>query len=126
VAEDDEVIRHFSATVLAGAGFEVIAARDGLEAWSALLEEPCDLLVTDNEMPGLDGVELIDRLREAGMSLPVIIASGTFSVENMKGHPGRHITAVLPKPFGIWELLNTVGSVLPAIQALSTANPSAD
>ena len=78
VADDDEGIRRLISAVLARAGFDVNTASDGQQAWEALLHEPYDLLVTDNEMPRLAGVELIARIRDAGMSLPVIVASGTF------------------------------------------------
>ena len=114
VADDDEGIRHLISTVLARAGFDVNAAANGQQAWEALLHEHYDLLVTDNEMPQLAGMELIERIREAGMSLPVILASGTLSVERGRDYPPRPIAAVFPKPFDIFELLNAVRHVLQA------------
>ena len=105
MADDDEGIRQLISTVLAHAGFEVNAASDGQQAWEALLHEHYDLLVTDNEMPRLPGIKLIERIREEGMSLPVIIASGTFPVERVRNDPQLQIAAVLPKPFRIPELL---------------------
>src|ERR1017187_10595202 len=81
VADDDESIRYLLSTVLAGAGFDVNTASDGQQAWEAIFHGHYDLLVTDNDMPRLTGIQLIERIREARMSLPVIIASGTFPVE---------------------------------------------
>src|ERR1035441_9583493 len=72
VADDDEGVRGLIATALAGAGFNVNAASDGQEAWEALLHERYDLLVTDNEMPRLAGMELIARIPQAGNKQPVI------------------------------------------------------
>jgi len=112
VADDDEDIRLLTSTALVSAGFDVSTASDGQQAWEALLHDHYDLLVTDEEMPRLAGLELIERIRDAGMSLPVIIASGTLSVEKMRDYPRRLIAAVLCKPFDIWELLNTVNHVL--------------
>jgi DNA-binding NtrC family response regulator len=112
VADDDEGIRFVISTVLASAGFDVNATSDGQQAWEALLHEHYELLVTDNQMPRLTGIELIGRIREAGMSLPVIVASGTFSVETVPDYSRRQIAAVLAKPFRTWELLNTVRDVL--------------
>jgi DNA-binding response OmpR family regulator len=109
--------------VLAGAGFDVNAASDGQEALEVLRQEHYDLLVTDNEMPRLAGIELIERIRDAGLSLPVIIVSGTFSVEKVRDHPRRQIAAVLPKPFGIRELLDAVKHVLQASCGNNTADP---
>ena len=125
VVDDDEGIRHIISTVLARAGFEVTAASDGQQAWDALLDGHYDLLVTDNEMPRLPGIELIERIREEGMSLPVIIASGTFPVEKVRNDPQLQIAAVLPKPFRTGELLNTVRQVLQASSGDTAKNNAA-
>jgi CheY-like chemotaxis protein len=112
VVDDDEGIRYLVSAALAGAGFEVNAASDGQQAWEALLDGHYDLLVTDNEMPRLPGLKLIARIREEGMSLPVIIASGTFPGKRVSNDPHLQIAAALPKPFSIPELLDTVRDVL--------------
>lgn len=122
VADDDDGIRCLLSTVLAGAGFDVNAASDGQEAWETLLHDHYDLLVTDHEMPRLAGIELIERICEAGLSLPVIIVSGAFSVEKVRDYPRRQIATVLPKPFGIWELLDAVKHVLEGACGDTTAD----
>jgi DNA-binding response OmpR family regulator len=108
VADDEEDIRHLISSVLAGAGFDVNTAFDGEEAWEALQHEHCDLLITDNEMPRLTGIKLIERIRDSGMSLPVIVASGFFSTEGVRDYAQLQIAAVIPKPFNIGEFLTTV------------------
>ena len=113
VAEDDPIICRLVAGVLEEEGFAVDVAFDGEQAWETLLNDHYDLLVTDNDMPQLTGLELIERIRGAGMTMPVIVASGSFSVESVSDHPQLKIAAVLPKPFGRFQLLNTVKSVLP-------------
>ncbi len=112
VAEDNEDMRRVISTVLARAGFEVDAAADGQQAWEALLDGHYDLLVTDNEMPRLPGIKLIERIRERRMSLPVIITSGSFPVERVRNDPQLQIAAALPKPFRLPELVDTVRDVL--------------
>jgi CheY-like chemotaxis protein len=114
VADDDEGIRYLISTVLTSAGFDVNAASDGQQAWEALLHDHYDLLVTDNEMPRLRGIELIERIREAGMILPVIVVSGTLPLEQVRGLPLGQIAAVLPKPFDIGKLLDSVRHALQA------------
>jgi DNA-binding NtrC family response regulator len=125
VADDDEGIRHIISFVLAGAGFEVNAASDGEQAWEALHHEHYDLLVTDVEMPRLGGIKLIERIRKEGMSLPVIIASGTFPVERVGNDPQLQIAAVIPKPFDILELLDTVRHALQASSGTAAADHGA-
>ena len=122
VADDDEGIRCLITAVLADAGFTVNAASDCQQAWEALLDERYDLLITDNEMPRLAGPQLIERIRDAGMSLPVVIASGSFPMEKVRDHPELQIAAALPKPFRVSELLNAVREVFQA----SCADPAAD
>jgi CheY-like chemotaxis protein len=109
-------------TVLADAGFEVNAASDGQEAWEALLHKRYDLLVADNEMPRLAGIELIARIHEAGMSLPVIISSSSFPMERVREYPDLQIAAALPKPFRVFELLNAVRHVFQAPCGNTTAD----
>ena len=121
VADDDKGIRDLISTVLAGAGFNVNAASDGQQAWEALLHEQYDLLITDNEMPRLVGIELIERIRDAGMSVPIIIASGSFTMEKVRDHPELQIAAALPKPFRIVELLDAVRHVFQASCENTTA-----
>lgn len=116
VADDNEGVRCVLSTFLARAGFDVNAASDGEEAWDELHREHYDLLVTDNEMPRLAGIKLIERIREAGMSLPVIIASGSLPVESVRDRPQLEIAAILPKPFGITKLLDTVRQTLQTSQ----------
>jgi DNA-binding NtrC family response regulator len=112
IAEDDEIIRQIISNVLAEDGHVVNAAADGEQAWEALRRDAYDLLVTDNEMPRLTGIKLIERIRQADMSLPVIVASGSFSVESMRDQPQLQIAAVIPKPFGKLKFLDIVRNVL--------------
>jgi DNA-binding NtrC family response regulator len=95
VADDDEGMRYFISTTLMSAGFRVNTVSDGQQAWEGLQHEHYDLLVTDNRMPRLAGIGLIQRMREVGMSLPVIMASGTFPAERVREVQQLRIAAVL-------------------------------
>src|SRR6185369_4261945 len=76
-----------------------------------------DLLITDNRMPRVTGLELIKKLRSEDMTLPVILASGTVPVEELNRHPWLQLDASLPKPFTITQLLETVKTVLGSLQS---------
>jgi YesN/AraC family two-component response regulator len=59
----------------------VDTAEDGEFGWEALQAKNYDLLITDNNMPKVSGLELVKKLRSARMALPVILASGAMPEE---------------------------------------------
>ena len=82
IVEDDDDIRHLNAEALTGSGYHVDPAVDGAQGWEALNSSSYDLLITDNNMPNLSGIELIKKLNAAGMPVRVIMASGVSRSEN--------------------------------------------
>jgi two-component system chemotaxis sensor kinase CheA len=77
VVDDSPTIRALHRSVLEAANYDVVEAEDGSEGLEALRREPADLVVTDIQMPKMDGLTLIRRLREtaAWRRLPVIVVS---------------------------------------------------
>jgi len=124
IAEDDDIIRWIMSNTLADDCYAVNAAADGEQAWEALCNDSYDLLVTDNEMPRLTGLKLIERIRKAGMSLPVIVASGNFPVDRARDYPQFQIAAVIPKPFRKLEFLDAVRNVLASQEDITKASKS--
>jgi DNA-binding response OmpR family regulator len=112
VLDDDDDIREIYVVVLIQSGYEVDAAANGQAGWEALHARPYDLLITDNEMPGLNGLELVNKICTSGMTLPIIFASGSLSPWEVQMHASVHIAAALPKPFTPDELVKTVQRVL--------------
>lgn len=76
VADDSVVNQRVLARTLLVAGAEVVTADDGLEALELLPKRPYDLLLMDIEMPGLSGLETIQRVRELGYTLPALAITG--------------------------------------------------
>ena len=107
VIDDDIGVRQICVQVLISAGYRVDAAEDGAAGWEALHANSYDLLITDNNMPKVSGVDLVKKLRCARMSLPVILTSGA-----MPATAGLQLAATLLKPFSGRELLGTVEKVL--------------
>ena len=115
VVDDDASIRQWSAVVLVRSGYHVDAAEDGAAGWEALQAKHYDLVITDNMMPKVTGVEMVKMLRGQDAILPVILASGAIPTEELKRHPWLEISAILPKPYTVAELLGAVKEVLRAI-----------
>lgn len=112
VVEDEESIRRINATALHYAGYYVDTAEDGACAWELLGSKSYDLMITDNNMPRLTGVELLKKLFAARITLPFIMASGELPEAEFDKHPWLRPTATLVKPYTVEELLGTVEKVL--------------
>ena len=118
--EDDEVLRGSCAKLLARRGYRVDMAEDGHHGWEALQLARYDLLITDNHMPRLGGIELVKRLRSAGNRVPAVLASGSFIVEEVRRDRSLQLAATLKKPFTTEQLLETVEQVLTAASGVRT------
>ena len=114
VVDDEPDIRRLNTEVLVESGYQVDAAKDGVAAWQALHTGRYDLLIADNTMPEVTGLELIKKMNSEGMNLPVILMSATLPMEELRLQPWRNIRATLSKPYTLVELLITVEKVLHA------------
>ena len=114
VIEDDPTIRSGIADALASEGYEVLAAEDGLTDLHLGLREDPDLIVLDLMLPGLDGFEILRRLRADGLETPVLILTARgLEADRVKGLDLGADDYVV-KPFGLSEFLARVRSRLRA------------
>lgn len=112
VVEDEREINLLMTMVLTQAGYRVDSAGDAIAGWEMLRTTGYDLLITDNHMPSVTGLELIKKARADGMMLPVILTSGMMPAEDIDKNPWLQIDALLAKPFTPDALMSTVRSVL--------------
>ena len=112
VVDDDPDIRRINAMVLHRAGHHVDTAEDGAVAWEALGTSRYDLMITDNNMPNLTGMELLKKLYASRMALPFIMATGKMPEEEFVRYPWLRPAATLLKPYMVEELLGVVKKVL--------------
>ena len=112
VVDDDRDTRQLSVDVLAGSGYDVEAALDGAAGWEALQDNSYDLIVTDNQMPRMTGMEMIEKLRAARMAVPVIMATRHLPLNAFTRKPWLKPNATLQRPFSNDDLLKTVKQIL--------------
>ena len=104
LADDHRELREATAELLRRQGFHVLTAASGTEAVERYAAAgSIDLLITDLNMPGLDGLQLTDHLRDRQPQLPVLLASSAPSAELRQRH-GRGEIAFLAKPFSAAQL----------------------
>ncbi len=113
---DDEIhILRAAEFKLRRAGFDVRTASDGEEGWQLLLETVPDILVTDCQMPRLDGPGLIRRVRNhpASADLPILMLTAKgleLDVEALQSQ--WNVIAVIAKPFSPRALLRTIETAI--------------
>jgi GAF domain-containing protein/ActR/RegA family two-component response regulator len=115
VVEDDERVRAVSADALRELGYTVIEAANAAEAL-AIIEggQVISLLFTDVVMPGMSGRELVERLRDSGIEMPVLYTTGYTRNAIVNNGVLEPHTQLLTKPFTIEDLAEKIRSVLDA------------
>lgn len=114
VVDDSAVIRQVEETVLRNAGYEVVSANGGQEALGRLAATSVALILTDLNMPGVDGVSLIKQVRSAGNHRLTPIVMITTESKDTKKQEGKAAgaTAWVVKPFTPEQLLGVVKRII--------------
>jgi len=112
---DDEIhIVHVVAIKLRNNNFDVITAANGAEAYELACREKPDIIVTDFQMPNMNGLELIQEIRrnEQTRDIPVILLTArSFAIDEQQRQQ-LQISECLSKPFSPKELLRSIEDVL--------------
>src|SRR3954463_9725321 len=112
VVEDDPNIRELLSASLRFAGFAVDAVTTGVEAVTAARDSKPDLVVLDVMLPDLDGFEVIRRLREGGVRLPVVFLTARDGTEDKVRGLTLGGDDYVTKPFSLEELTARIRAVL--------------
>jgi DNA-binding response OmpR family regulator len=112
VADDSETIRTLLRTALSRAGYEVETAADGPTAHSMGRDGGFDLIILDQLMPGLLGLDVIEQLRVDGVEAPVLMLTGVDDGTTAAESLDRGAVDYIRKPFEMNELLARIKSRL--------------
>ena len=112
--EDDASIRDIEVYTLSSTGFEARGFDDGVSFWSALQTEKPDLVVLDVMLPGVDGIELLQRMKASAelRTIPVVMATAKGAEYDKIRGLDLGADYYLVKPFGVMELVSCVKAVL--------------
>ncbi|PZU94047.1 MAG: hybrid sensor histidine kinase/response regulator [Pseudanabaena sp.] len=113
VVDDAALMRRRIESVLTPQGYQVVTCDDGMDAWQWLQQhsQPA-LVITDIEMPRMDGFTLIDRCRQAGLTMPILVISSRLAEEWSKETERLGATDYLTKGFASNELVSKVETLM--------------
>ena len=111
LAEDDSETADYVARGLSEAGHNPVIAPDGRDALHLALTEDFDLMILDRMMPGIDGVEVLQRLRAGGIGAPAIMLTALGRIEDRVEGLDAGADDYLVKPFAFSELVARVNAI---------------
>lgn len=110
--EDDKKISSFIEKGLKESGFSVDVAYEGVEGLSLILSQSYDVAIVDIMLPGLDGLAIIEKMRQRGVQIPVLILSARQSVDDRIHGLQTGGDDYMVKPFSFSELLARVQALI--------------
>ena len=112
VIEDDLTVSQYILSGLQSSGHDVTIANEGLKGLSVATKEKFDAMVVDRMLPGMDGLTLIETIRKAGNSTPVLILSALSDVDDKVQGLKAGGDDYLTKPFAFLELLARIEALV--------------
>lgn len=127
VVDDNRMILHSLTSYLTFVfkGYTVLSAEDGRQAIALMESTPVSLILTDLEMPNVDGYQVIEYAKKNHPSVPVVIMTGSWSLDLRLLVCKTGIARCIEKPFRFEELAHLLAETLEANQKASAAIPSA-
>jgi two-component system chemotaxis sensor kinase CheA len=114
LVDDSVTTRALERSILEAAGFNVVTAADGQAAWELLNDHPVDVVVSDVDMPRMDGFALVEAIRSSNAlrELPVILVTGRENaVDRRRGLDAGADAYIVKSSFRQEELLDAIGAL---------------
>lgn len=124
LVDDERALRRVMRRALEQAGFEVVEAGNGEEALASAQRGRVDLVVTDVQMPVMNGLELVAVLSGKRPDLPVVLMSGSVDASAAEAATGVATCAFLRKPFVMAELKRCAVRAMRGAARESVAHPA--
>jgi DNA-binding response OmpR family regulator len=112
IVDDEHLVRDLLVQFLSLRGYRAQGVQDGAQALSIVEQAPPDLILLDLMLPGMDGVEVLRRLRGMNFSGAVIILTGSYDEELLQDAWSLHPQEVISKPIDLEKLLAIIQLVL--------------
>ena len=110
IIDDEESIRNLLKHDLEDAGYKTIEAIDGISGLKSFEENNPEAIITDIRMPNVDGITMVQKIRDQNATVPIIALSGySFSDERLAA---CQVDGLLKKPYAKQQLLNFIQTFL--------------
>ena len=108
VVDDEEMIRDLCYHILSDEGYQVVTAPNGVAALEELSRSGADLMISDIKMPGMNGLELFERVKDRSQDIVTVLITGHGTLDTAIESLMRGVEGFVLKPFTQEELLSTV------------------
>jgi len=113
LADDEIMLRDLLAELLESSGYNLIKVSSGAEVLKVLTEEmKVDLVIIDYNMPGMNGLECVEQIRKLNYKMPVILSTGSLSVESSSDVRKVGVTSLVTKPYEFEVMLSTIRNLI--------------
>lgn len=113
LADDEEMLRELLAELLESYGYHVIRVENSMEVLEVLTEEiKVDLLIIDFNMPGMNGMECILKIKKLGINIPIILSTGSLDYKEKYSEVELKISSVLQKPYEFEFMLKKIEEII--------------
>ena len=112
LVEDNRSVRDILSVILRSIGFEVVLAQNGIDALAVFYADRFDMVLTDLQMPLMDGSRLAHHIKEMSPETPIILLTGADAETVRKKMENGSIDRVIFKPFQLDDLQDTVQGAL--------------
>ncbi len=109
LADDEVMLLDLLAELLESYSYNVIKVNSGIEVLKVLTEEiKVDLVIIDYNMPRMNGIECIKEIRNLGLKIPIILSSGSLTIQNEEDLKSTEINGLLSKPYDFETMLENI------------------
>ena len=112
VVDDEEAILDFLKEVVESQGYSFVRAMSGKEALEKIVEARPNLVILDIVMPGLDGLDVLGKIREVDKTLPIVMLTAYGTSERVKEAMELDVAGFIPKGASVKEATSKIRTVL--------------
>lgn len=112
IVDDEPTVRDALSDILSFLGYQVVAKGTGRDALRTFLADSISLVLTDMDMPEMDGLTLAVHIKDKSPNTPVVIMTGFHREAVTEKLEGRYVDSIILKPFRLEEIENTLRTTL--------------